>query len=65
MFMIVGRKDELIKKVCTYVGSGNYPDESTKNERRIIRRKSKFVLKNGEIHYICTKGTEVNNIMNF
>ncbi len=53
MFMIVGREDELIKKVCTYVGSGNYPDESTKNESRIIRRKSqKSVLKNGEIHYM-------------
>lgn len=63
MFMTVGTEDELMKKVCTYVVSGSYPDESSKNERRIIRRKAKkFVLKHGEIHYIRTNGTEVNNI---
>ena len=43
--MTVDIEDELMKKVCTYVVSGNYPDESSKNEKRIIRRKDKkFVL---------------------
>ena len=51
--MTVDIEDELMKKVCTYVVSGNYPDESSKNEKRIIRRKAKkFVLNQGEIHYI-------------
>ncbi len=51
MFMTVSIEDELIKNVCTYVVSVNYPDESSKNERRIMRQAKKFVLKHGDSLY--------------
>ena len=47
----------LIEAACNYLLEKKYPDDASKNEKRIIRRKAeKIVVQNGEIYFKKKKG---------
>ena len=42
----------LVEKAYLYITKGNYPEGTTKNEKRSIRRKAERLTdRNGEIYY--------------
>ena len=53
----------LLLHACTYLKEKTYPQDSSKNDKRSIRRKAeKLVLKDGDIFYKKKDGNEVKNL---
>lgn len=56
MLLMMGDFDDLVEEAVYYLLNGFYPDGSTENQKRSIRRKSKKLQsKNGEIFYLKSK----------
>ena len=50
--MCADENEDLVKKACLYLFDGKYPEGSTSNEKRVIRRKAAtLTLRDGEVFY--------------
>ena len=50
--MCADENEDLVEKACLYLFDGRYPEGSTSNEKRAIRRKAAtFTLRDGEVFY--------------
>ena len=54
--MCEDENEDLVEKECLYLFDGRYPEVSTSNEKRVIRRKAAtLTLRDGEVFYKETK----------
>ena len=50
--MCADENEDLVEKACLYLSDGRYPEGSTSNEKRVIRRKAAtLTLRDGEVFY--------------
>lgn len=54
--MCADDNEDIVEKACLYLIDGRYPEGSTGNEKRVIRRKATtLTLRDGEVFYKKTK----------
>ena len=60
-------EEDLVEKAYLYLTEQRYPDGCSKNEKRIIRRKtSKFVVRDGDLLYTKTvQGSNGKKLLEF
>ena len=50
--MCADENEDLVEKACLYLFDGRYPEGSTSNDKRVIRRKAAtLTLRDGEVFY--------------
>ena len=54
--MCADENEDLVEKACLYLFDGRYPEGSTSNDKRVIRRKAAtLTLRDGEVFYKKTQ----------
>ena len=63
--MCEDENEDLVEKECLYLFDGRYPEVSTSNEKRVIRRKAAtLTLRDGEVFYKETKKNSTGQKVN-
>jgi hypothetical protein len=63
--MCADENEDLVEKACLYLFDGRYPECSTSNEKRVIRRKAAtLTLRDGEVFYKKTKKNSTGQKVN-